>query len=265
MKLDTNYWNDRYAAGDSPWDVGAPSEPLATYLDGLKDKTIRILIPGAGRAYEAEHAHRLGFTEVFPMDFTGSPFADLLQRCPDFPKEHLLMGDFFAHTERYDVILEQTFFCALDPSLRGKYVQHMHELLKPGGRLVGVLFDVVPNPVGPPFGGTREEYRPLFEPLFPGVSFDRCYNSIAPRAGRELWLSATKPTAYKPIDCNFYDHFEAAATLKEAVMIRLRDGSEHSGIIIDLFVRDHIEWMRSHDGTEIRLDDVIDLRRPERT
>lgn len=264
-KFDATYWDERYAEGNSPWDIGAPSKPLATYLDGLRDKALRILIPGAGRAYEAEYAHRLGFTEVFPMDLTGSPFADLLQRCPDFPKEHLLIGDFFAHEEQYDVILEQTFFCALDLSLRARYVEHMHKLLKPGGRLVGVLFDVVPNPVGPPFGGTEAEYRSLFQPLFPDVSFERCYNSIPPRAGRELWLKATKPAAYEPIDCNFYDHFEAAATLKEVVTMRLRDGSERSGIIIDLFVREHIEWMRLNDGSEIRLDDVIDLRRPDRT
>ncbi|MBL7952130.1 MAG: methyltransferase domain-containing protein [Flavobacteriales bacterium] len=264
-KLDARYWDDRYSDGDAPWDIGSASTPLASYLDGLTDKNLRILIPGAGRAYEAEHAHRLGFTHVFPMDFTLAPLEALMERCPDFPRAHLLVGDFFAHDERYDVILEQTFFCALDPSLRGKYVQHMHKLLKPGGKLVGVLFDSVPNPVGPPFGGTVDEYRSLFEPLFPGVSFERCYNSIAPRAGRELWLKATKPTAYEPIDCNFYDHFEAAATLKETVRFGLRDGSEREGIIVDLFVREHIEWMRLKDGSEIRLDEVIDLRRPKGT
>lgn len=264
-ELNALYWDDRYSEGDSPWDIGSASTPLATYLDGLSDKDLRILIPGAGRAYEAEHAHRLDFTQVFAMDFTGAPLEALMARCPGFPRAHLLIGDFFAHEGQYDVILEQTFFCALDPTLRGKYVQHMHKLLKPGGELVGVLFDSVPNPIGPPFGGSKEEYRSLFEPIFPGVSFERCYNSIAPRAGRELWLKATKPSAYEPIDCNFYDQFEAAATLKETVKFSLRDGSEREGVIVDLFVRDRIEWMRLRDGKEFRVDDVMDLRRPERT
>lgn len=262
--LDARYWDQRYAEGNSPWDIGAPSTPLATFLEGLADKDLRILLPGAGRAYEAEYAHRLGFTQVFPMDLTGAPFEDLLKRCPGFPKEHLLVGDFFAHEEQYDIVLEQTFFCALDPSLRSMYVEQMHRVLKPGGQLVGVLFDSVPNPVGPPFGGSEEEYRSLFTPLFPGVSFARCYNSIPPRAGRELWLKATKPTPYAPIDCNFYDHFEAAATLKEMVTIQLRDGSELQGSIVDLFVREQIEWMRLNDGTEVRLDEVRDLHRPQR-
>lgn len=39
------------------------------------------------------------------------------------------------------VLMEQTFFCAINPSLRKDYVAKMHELLAPNGKLVGVLFD----------------------------------------------------------------------------------------------------------------------------
>ena len=216
MELDANYWATRYATSETGWDLGGPSTPLKEYLDQRTNKELRILIPGGGRAYEAEYAHRLGFRNVFVIDLTEAPFVDLLARCPDFPKEHLIIGDLFAHESRYDLILEQTFFCAIDPALRPKYVEHMHRLLEPGGHLVGVLFDSVPNPVGPPFGGSEEEYHALFKPYFPEVSFERCNNSIAPRAGRELWLRAVKDT-YTPIDCSLYDHYEAAATLKRMV------------------------------------------------
>lgn len=263
-RLDTTYWAERYVAGDHPWDIGGPSTPLATFLEGRSDKSIHILLPGAGHAHEAELAHRLGFTHVFPMDFAGTSLDALIRRCPDFPVAHLIVGDFFAHSGQYDLILEQTFFCALDPGLRPAYVQLMHALLKPGGTLAGVLFDQVPNPVGPPFGGSLEEYGALFRATFPDARFERCHNSIPPRAGRELWFSAQKAKPYQPIDCNFYDHFEAAATLKETVRIRLRDGSEHTGIIVDLRVRDKVEWMEMNDGRKIRLDEVIDLQRPGR-
>ncbi|HRH70232.1 MAG TPA: SAM-dependent methyltransferase [Flavobacteriales bacterium] len=194
MELDANYWETRYASAETGWDLGGPSTPLKEYLDQLTRKDLRILIPGGGRAYEAEYAHRLGFSNVFVIDLTGAPFDDLLARCPDFPKSHLIIGDFFEHRGGYDLILEQTFFCAIDPALRPKYVEHMHQLLKPGGKLVGVLFDNVPNPVGPPFGGSEPEYHALFRPFFPDVQFERCINSIAPRAGRELWICAKKPS-----------------------------------------------------------------------
>lgn len=198
MHLDRNYWECRYDSGDTGWDTGGSTIPLKAYIDQLTNKDLRILFPGAGRAWEAEYAHQQGFRNVFVIDLTDAPFKGLLKRCPDFPPEHLITGDFFAYEGRYDRIIEQTFFCALDPALRPAYVQRMHELLREGGKLVGVLFDTVPNPVGPPFGGSQEEYVSLFTPFFPDVSFERCYNSIAPRAGRELWMNAVKSMALAP-------------------------------------------------------------------
>ncbi len=260
MELDQDYWAARYTKEETGWDIGAPSTPLREYIDQILDKNARILIPGAGRAYEAEYAHRSGFTNVFALDYTGEPFGDLLKRCPSFPKEHLLIGDFFAHEGSYDIILEQTFFCALDPALRDRYVEHMAHLLAPGGRLVGVLFDVVPNPVGPPFGGTKEEYTQRFSTHFDHISFERCHNSIPPRAGRELWMSVKQQKRYEPIDCSLYDHYEAAATQKDKLRITMDDGSEHHGVIVDLFIRDKVEWMRLNGGEEIRLDRIASHR-----
>lgn len=197
MQLDRDHWEGRYLAGDTGWDAGGPTTPLKAYIDQLTDKDLRILIPGGGRAWEAEYAHRHGFRNVYVIDLTDAPFKDLLHRCPDFPPEHLITGDFFAHEGRYDRILEQTFFCALDPSLRRRYVAHMATLLRPattehaGGVLVGVLFDAPMNADRPPFGGSRSEYLPLFREHFEQVSLEPCYNSIPPRAGNEVWLRAS--------------------------------------------------------------------------
>ncbi|WKZ66684.1 MAG: methyltransferase domain-containing protein [Flavobacteriales bacterium] len=256
-RLDRGFWEERYHAQETGWDLGAPSTPLKEYLDQLTDKALRILIPGGGRAYEAEYAHRLGFTHVFVIDLTDAPFKDLLQRCPDFPAQHLITGDFFAHEGQYDLILEQTFFCALDPALRGRYVEQMHRLLKPGGKLVGVLFHDALNDDRPPFGGFRDDYLPLFRKRFPEVRMDPCRNSIAPRAGRELWLCAVKAA---PVDCALHDRLEEAATRRRTVRLALRDGTALEGIIADLFVRGGADWMRLADGRELPLGDVAALR-----
>ena len=192
MDLDRSFWEERYVKGETGWDTGAVTIPLRAYFDQLVDRALRILIPGGGRSYEAEYLHRVGFTDVHVIDLTDAPFIDLLARCPEFPKEHLHVGDFFAHEGLYDRIIEQTFFCALDPALRERYVAHMHALLRPGGRLVGVLFNDPLNEDRPPFGGDRDMYLPLFRKWFPDVQFEPCYNSIAPRAGRELWLHAMR-------------------------------------------------------------------------
>lgn len=192
MQLDRTYWETRYGTNETGWDIGGPSTPLKEYIDQLGNTDLRILIPGAGRAYEAEYAHRKGFTNTFVIDLTDAPYKDLLLRYPEFPKENLIVGDLFDHQERYDVILEQTCFCALVPALRPAYVERMHRLLNPGGELVGVLFDDPLNTDHPPFGGDRDTYLALFRKHFPDVSMEPCRNSIPPRAGRELWIKARK-------------------------------------------------------------------------
>lgn len=265
MQLDHTFWNDRYLTGETGWDLGGPSTPLKEYLDQLPDKDLRILIPGGGKAWEAEYAHRLGFKNVLVIDLTDAPFKELLDRCPVFPKEHLIVGDFFAHQGQYDRILEQTFFCALDPALRSRYVRHMPTLLAPGGKLVGVLFDDPLNTDKPPFGGSRAEYEHVFAGHFASVSFTPCHNSIAPRAGRELWLCAIQSAVYEPIDCSLYDTYEAAATKREHVHLTMNDDVIHDGIIVDLYIRDKAEWLRLDNGTELRLDGIrkMDSRRSE--
>lgn len=193
--LDAGYWQNRYDSGTDAWDLGAPSTPLAAYIDQLIDKELRILIPGCGSAWEGQYLHERGFRNTWLMDLTGRPFKGFLERCPDFPQDHLLIGDFFAHKGQYDRIIEQTFFCAIDPSLRERYAEKMRELLAPAGKLVGVLFDDPQpgkEPGAPPFGGSVAEYVALFTRYFGQVKVVPCYNSIAPRSGREAWINVTK-------------------------------------------------------------------------
>ena len=185
------YWSQRYAENRTGWDIGAPSPPLTDYLDQLADKNIRLLIPGAGNAHEAEYAWRHGFKNVFVLDVAPEPLAAFAGRVPDFPAGQLIHGDFFAHTGTYDLILEQTFFCSFPPlpETRAAYAKKMHELLRPGGKLVGVWFDIplTGDLEKRPFGGTGAEYRAYFRPYFSTKVFQRAYNSIKPRAGNELF------------------------------------------------------------------------------
>ena len=88
---------------------------------------------------------------------------------------------------KYDLIVEQTFFCAIDPSLRTVYAEKMAKLLNPKGKLVGLLFDCNFDG-GPPFGGSKTEYITYFEPYFKFNFLEKCYNSISPRAGNELFI-----------------------------------------------------------------------------
>ena len=68
----------------------------------------------------------------------------------------------------------------------------MHDLLNNGGKLVGLLFDGPLNEDYPPFGGTKQEYEKYLRPYFNIKVFERSYNSIIPRKGRELFMILIK-------------------------------------------------------------------------
>lgn len=187
-KLDKDYWEDRYTENNTAWDIGTHSTPIKTYVDQLKDKTLKVLIPGAGNSFEAEYLWNSGFKNVYIADFAKQPLENFKQRVPDFPNEQLLSHDFFELDTRFDLILEQTFFCALNPSLREKYVEHMHQLLKPKGKLVGLLFNFPLTTSEPPFGGSFSEYKSLFKDKFKIKVLETSINSIKERQGKELFF-----------------------------------------------------------------------------
>ncbi len=191
--LDKNYWETRYQLHETGWDIGTISTPLKAYIDQLPDKNISILIPGCGNAYEAEYLFANGFTDVTLIDISPSLVEALTKKfkVEDQQKMRMVCSDFFALQSTYDVVLEQTFFCALEPGLRTAYVDKMYELLKPGGKLVGVLFGREFEG-GPPFGGSKGEYEKLFAEKFTIKKMEACNNSIGPRSGTELFINLEK-------------------------------------------------------------------------
>jgi len=203
--FDSSYWEKRYQDSEMPWEIGYASPPLVSYFDKLvekeENKNLNILIPGAGSSHEAEYLHKKGFTNVYVIDLAASPLENFSKRCPDFPKEHLIHDDFFKFEGQnskyfnfFDLIVEQTFFCSLDPRMRMDYAKKMNQLLKKEGKLIGLLFDfpIREEQDSPPFGGNTNEYREIFEPYFEIKNLKRCYNSIKPRQGTELFIEFVK-------------------------------------------------------------------------
>ncbi len=188
--LDDRYWTERYAEKKTGWDIGKPSTPLKEYIDQITDKSIRILIPGCGNAYEAEYLVQKGFTKLTLIDISELLVNNLRLKFSG-KTIRILHEDFFLHEDKYDLILEQTFFCALHPSQRIDYSRKMQDLLLPKGKLAGVLFNTEFEG-GPPFGGNKEEYIKLFSPYFSTVKIDECYNSIEPRKGTEVFIILEK-------------------------------------------------------------------------
>lgn len=189
MNLNKDFWEGRYARNNLGWDIGYVSTPLKEYIDQLENKNLKILVPGAGNGYEVVYLHNSGFKNVHVIDLARQPLDKIKAEIQEFPRSQLIYGDFFnLEIQDFDLILEQTFFCALNPELRKNYVQKMFQLLKPGGRLAGLLFDFPLTLNGPPFGGSLKEYKELFHSTFTINTLARANNSIPPRKDKELFF-----------------------------------------------------------------------------
>lgn len=191
-KLDNNFWSEKYVSGQTGWDIGMKSKPITEYIDQLQNKKIKILIPGCGNAYDADYLSGLGYKNIDLLDISTELINKLESKFKGCKNINLLNKDFFEHSGKYDLIIEQTFFCSLHPDLREKYAKKMSELLNVNGKLAGVLFDREFEKEGPPFGGSGEEYRNLFGKYFEIKVLEKCYNSIPQRSGNEIFINFIK-------------------------------------------------------------------------
>lgn len=190
--LDQNYWNERWQKNETGWDVGYASPALTEYMAQYSNKNAAILIPGCGNAYEAEFLLANGFTDITLIDISAKALETLKGKFINETSVKVLCEDFFQHKGKYNLIIEQTFFCAIPPSRRKEYAKKTASLLNENGKIIGVLFDRTFEQNGPPFGGCPCEYKPIFEPHFVIKTMEKCYNSIPPRVDTEVFINLVK-------------------------------------------------------------------------
>ena len=192
--LTKEYWNSRYINNKIGWDLGKVSPPIKNWFDNQKNNSLKVLIPGAGFGHEVIYGFKKGFKNIFYMDYAQDAISVFKKNCPDFPEEQIISSDFFKLNKenKYDVIIEQTFFCAQVPEKRMEYVKKTHQLLNKNGKLVGLLFNTNFDTLGPPFGGKIEEYKSLFNQAFEIIKFNKSTLSIKERKGMEIWIDLIK-------------------------------------------------------------------------
>ncbi len=186
------FWDECYLESRTGWDAGEITTPMKEYIDQIEDKDLAVLIPGCGNSYEAEYMLEKGFRNITILDISEVLANNLREKFSQQNELTITCSDFFKHNGKYDLILEQTFFCALSPEMRKDYAEKVYELLKDEGKLAGVLFSREFEREGPPFGGSKSEYTNLFSDKFEFRTFEECYNSIEPRKGSEIFINLKK-------------------------------------------------------------------------
>lgn len=186
---DSEYWNDRYLAGDTGWDRGRVAPPLARMIDEGLAAGRSLLVLGAGRGHDAIYAALKGL-DVAAVDFAEEAVETMrLRAAEQKAKLALLERDLFTlpqtHAGLFGAALEHIAFSVVDPQRRLEYAKAVHALLAPGGVYFGLFF-AHDREGGPPFATSEAEVRELFSPLFEFDRLVQAEDSFPSRAGEEL-------------------------------------------------------------------------------
>ena len=198
-ELDAGFWSGLYQSGETGWDQGGPSPGLADFLSsnppgnplGNPPASGRVLVPGCGRGHDARAFASAGF-EVVAVDFVEMAIREAIRLAHSAGHRSIRFeqADFLKLPARlhgpYDLLFEHTFFCAIDPKDRNRYVKTAARLLRPGGYLLGIFYNIQPE-TGPPFGSTREELVERFSSCFE-LRQDHIPRSRENRSGKELLM-----------------------------------------------------------------------------
>lgn len=179
------FWDVRYTKGETPWDFHGVPAALKEFLKTSQAATV--LIPGCGSGYEVRAFHDAGWS-VTAIDFS----AVVVERARaelGTLASRVVQGDFFKHdfsSQLFDVIYERTFLCALPPDLWPAYVKRMAQLLRPGGKLVGIFFYGQQSDP-PPYPLNDEKASALFGERFSLVKSVPVSDSLPIFQGSERW------------------------------------------------------------------------------
>lgn len=139
------FWEQRFAAGDTPWDRGASSPQLAAWIAAGEMKPCRILVPGCGSGYEVADLALAGF-EVTGLDYADAAIARAHERLELADVDAtLVQADALAwQPDRpFDAVYEQTCLCALHPDDWIAYAKQLHRWIAPGGKLFALFMQLL--------------------------------------------------------------------------------------------------------------------------
>lgn len=187
-------WQRHYDENDMGWDLGQVAPPFVRLWEEGKLPLGKVLVPGCGRGHEVLFLAGNGF-KVTGVDYSEGAVTYLKKSLIEQDLEgQILHQDFFSlddsHDAVYDLVIEQTFFCAISPRQRQSYVQHVARMLKPEGMLVG-LFYHTDKEGGPPYNTTLEDIETHFSGDFKILKIEKSADSAEQRKNKE-WLAILK-------------------------------------------------------------------------
>ena len=182
-------WQKHYDENDLGWDLGQVAPPFVKLLESNIILPGKTLVPGCGRGHEVVYLAENGFN-VTALDYSLGAVEYLRQAIQQRKLDcEILHVDFFdlnsSYDETYDLLIEQTFFCAISPNQRNLYVTTASRILRKGGVFAGLFYNTGQEG-GPPFDTTQKEIIRHFSELFEIRKLSKVKNSANQRKDKEI-------------------------------------------------------------------------------
>ena len=180
------FWNQRYASGETPWVLHKIPAALRSFLKRTRRKG-RVLIPGCGTDHGVIKVFADAGFEVTAIDFSPVALAETKKGLGNFHGK-IIRADFFKSDfgRRFDLVYERTFLCAMHPRRWPRYAKRVAELLRPGGKLIGIFFyGTEAEP--PPYPISKTQAAEIFGKYLRVLRDLKVSDSVPMFAGMERW------------------------------------------------------------------------------
>ncbi|KAL9654337.1 hypothetical protein ABK040_010366 [Willaertia magna] len=149
-------WEGLWQVKKTPWDAGKGVPILKHLVDTIYNKEEynfikNVLVPGAGSGYDCEILSTLKHVnKVIGLDISQSAIDHAIKLKEKYTignvsKVDFICQDFFGVKEKFDLIFDYTFLCALPIQLRRDWASKMKDLLNKNERseLITLIFPLV--------------------------------------------------------------------------------------------------------------------------
>jgi SAM-dependent methyltransferase len=156
--------------------------------------TGRVLIHGCGTDHRVIKAFADAGFRVTAIDFSPVALAETKKALRKFDGK-IERADFFKSdfARRFDLVYERTFLCAMHPRRWPRYAKRAAELLRPGGKLIGIFFyGIEPGP--PPYPIDKTQAAKIFGKYFRLLRDLQVFDSVPMFAGTERWQEWERTT-----------------------------------------------------------------------
>lgn len=165
------FWQQRFEAGEVPWDRGGPSPQLAAWLSaGVLHAGRSVVVPGCGSGHDVAALAAAGCV-VTGVDYAPAAVDQTRRRLRDAAlAAEVVAADVlqWQPASACDAVYEQTCLCALHPDDWARYAAQLHAWLRPGGVLCALFMQVRRERAGqgvidgPPYHCDINAMRALF-------------------------------------------------------------------------------------------------------